>query len=68
MLVGLGALSTRSSAAGSAAALASYLLFEPSFVQAVMDMGEADANARREELLAFFRPTPLKTQEATPGL
>ena len=68
MLVGLGALSTRSSAAGSAAALASYPLFEPSFMQAVMDMGEADANARREELLAFFRPTPLKTQETTPGL
>lgn len=68
MLVGLGALSTRRSAAGSAAALASYLLFEPSFVQAVMDMGEADANARREELLAFFRPVPVKTQEPAPGL
>jgi NTE family protein len=62
MLVGLGALSTGRSAAGSAAALASYLLFEPSFVHAVMDMGEADANARREELLAFFKPTPAKPQ------
>ena len=62
MLVGLGALSTGRSAAGSAAALASYLLFEPSFVHAVMEMGEADANARREELLAFFKPPPAKPQ------
>lgn len=54
MLVGLGALSTSRGTVGSAAALASYLLFEPSFVQALVDMGEYDANARREELLAFF--------------
>ncbi len=67
MLVGLGALSTRRTAAGSAAALASYLLFEPAFVQAVMDMGEADANARREDLVAFFRPAHPKTQDASTG-
>ena len=54
MLVGLGALSTSRGTVGSAAALASYLLFEPLFVQALVDMGEYDANARREELLAFF--------------
>jgi len=67
MLVGLGALSTRRTAAGSAAALASYLLFEPAFVQAVMDMGEADANARRDELVAFFHPSSTKPQVFAPG-
>ncbi|MET0311878.1 MAG: patatin-like phospholipase family protein [Burkholderiaceae bacterium] len=36
-------------------ALASYLLFEPGFVQALMALGERDAFARKEELLAFFR-------------
>jgi len=67
MLVGLGALSTGRTAAGSAAALASYLLFEPTFVQAVMAMGEADANARRDELLAFFRPAGPKPPPAPNG-
>lgn len=67
MLVGLGALSTGRTAAGSAAALASYLLFEPSFVQAVMDMGEADANTRRDELLAFFKPPAPKPTDSPPA-
>jgi NTE family protein len=58
MLVGLGALSTARGTVGSAAALASYLLFEPSFVQALMDMGEFDAHARQAELLTFFRSAP----------
>lgn len=35
-------------------AMASYLLFEPGFVQALIELGERDAHARREELLAFF--------------
>jgi NTE family protein len=35
-------------------ALASYLLFEPPFVRALMALGEQDAFARKEELLAFF--------------
>jgi NTE family protein len=39
---------------GSGGALASYLLFEPGFVQALITMGENDAHARRAELLAFF--------------
>ncbi|MDP3134469.1 MAG: patatin-like phospholipase family protein [Burkholderiaceae bacterium] len=56
MLVGLGALSTTKGSVGSAAALASYLLFEPPFVRALIGMGEFDAHARRDELLAFFRP------------
>jgi NTE family protein len=35
-------------------ALASYLLFEPGFVQALIALGEQDAYARKQELLAFF--------------
>lgn len=58
LLVGLGALSTTRGDVGSAAALASYLLFEPAFVRALVEMGEFDANTRRDELLAFFRPVP----------
>lgn len=47
-LGGLGAL--RNGAAG----LASYLLFEPAFVQALVTLGERDAYERKAELLAFF--------------
>lgn len=47
-LGGLGAL--RDGAGG----LASYLLFEPAFVQALVSLGEHDAYARKAELLAFF--------------
>jgi NTE family protein len=38
----------------SGAALASYLLFEPGFVHALMQMGERDAYAHKSELLNFF--------------
>jgi NTE family protein len=55
-LIGLGALDTRRAAAGRAAALASYLLFEPAFVNALIALGEADARRRKDELLAFFAP------------
>lgn len=47
-LSGLGALK------GGAAAIASYLLFEPGFVQALMALGEHDAYAHKERLLAFL--------------
>ncbi|MDB5857582.1 MAG: Esterase of the alpha-beta hydrolase superfamily-like protein, partial [Ramlibacter sp.] len=47
-LGGLGALRN------GGAALASYLLFEPAFVQALIALGEQDAYARKDELLAFF--------------
>jgi NTE family protein len=47
-LGGLGALRTGGSA------LASYLLFEPAFVQALVALGEQDAYARKDELLSFF--------------
>jgi NTE family protein len=51
-LAGLGALGAHGSPGG--AALASYLLFEPGFINALMALGEHDAYARKEELLAFF--------------
>ncbi len=47
-LGGLGALKS------GGGALASYLLFEPDFVQALVALGEQDAYARKDELLAFF--------------
>ncbi|MBG9389223.1 patatin-like phospholipase family protein [Caenimonas aquaedulcis] len=47
-LGGLGALK------GGGGALASYLLFEPGFVQALIALGEQDAYARKEELLSFL--------------
>jgi NTE family protein len=47
-LGGLGALR------GGAAGVASYLLFEPAFVQALVALGERDAYAHKAELLAFF--------------
>jgi NTE family protein len=53
-LVGLGALETRRSAGSSAAALASYLLFEPAFVHALIECGERDASLQQQQLLAFF--------------
>jgi NTE family protein len=53
-LAGMGALGSGKGSAASAAALASYLLFEPPFVNALLDWGERDALARRDELLAFF--------------
>lgn len=55
-LVGLGALDTARSAAGSTAALASYLLFEPDFINALMALGASDAQRRQAELLHFLMP------------
>lgn len=47
-LGGLGALR------GGGAALASYLLFEPGFVQALLTLGEQDAFAHKAQIEAFF--------------
>lgn len=51
-LAGLGALGAKGSPGG--AALASYLLFEPGFIKALMDLGERDAYAHKSELIDFF--------------
>jgi NTE family protein len=53
-LTGLGALDTTRGAAGSAAALASYLMFEPDFIQALIELGEGDAWRRKADLVKFF--------------
>jgi NTE family protein len=58
-LGGLGALK------GGGGALASYLLFEPGFVQALIALGEQDAYARKEELLAFLAEAPVQASLAT---
>jgi NTE family protein len=50
VLEGLGALR------GSGAALASYLLFEPEFISALMALGHADVQARADEILSFLAP------------
>lgn len=50
VLEGLGALR------GSGAALASYLLFEPEFISALMALGQADVQARADEILSFLAP------------
>lgn len=57
-LGGLGALK-------GGGALASYLLFEPGFVQALVALGEQDAYARKAELLAFFPESPVQPGLAT---
>lgn len=51
VLEGLGALR------GSGAALASYLLFEPGFIEALMALGRADVQTRADEILAFLSPS-----------
>jgi NTE family protein len=53
-LKGLGALETEHASSGSAASLASYLMFEPSFVQALIELGEHDAWRRQADLKALF--------------
>jgi NTE family protein len=55
-LKGLGALETGAASGGSAASLASYLMFEPGFVQALIELGEHDAWLRQDDLTALFQP------------
>jgi NTE family protein len=61
ILAGLGALGPNGQAGSAAmtsgsgaAALASYLLFEPGFIGALMDLGQRDAYAQKTQLLEFF--------------
>ena len=58
-LGGLGALK------GGGGALASYLLFEPGFVQALVALGRHDALAQKKELLAFFADEAVSRPQAT---
>jgi len=52
LLRGMGVSGSGKDARG--AALASYLLFEAPYTRALMDLGEADALARRDEVRSFF--------------
>jgi NTE family protein len=52
LLRGVGVSGQGPSAQG--AALASYLLFEPGYTGELIALGEADVQARRDEVLAFF--------------
>jgi NTE family protein len=52
----LAALSGKPGAGSTGAGLTSYLLFEPEFVKPLMELGERDAYARKQDLLEFFKP------------
>ncbi len=54
LLRGVGVSSKLAQQGARGAALASYLLFEAPYTQALMALGEADTLARRDEVLAFF--------------
>lgn len=56
-LSGLGILNSQKGAHPSAAALASYLMFEPDFVQSLMTMGERDAWTQQADLMALLTCT-----------
>jgi NTE family protein len=47
--------------------LASYLLFDGPFCRRLIEMGRADAQARRMDLLEFFREDPTSTGSAPDG-
>jgi NTE family protein len=55
VLEGMGALR------GNGAALASYLLFEPGFIAALMTLGQTDVQARADEILSFLAPAQALT-------
>jgi len=59
-----GDVAAAASGAPRGAALASYLLFEPPFTRELMALGDADAMARRDEVVQFFRWDLTRRQEA----
>ncbi len=50
----LSSIAGKQGATGAGAALASYLLFEPAFTGALMALGQRDAYAQKDALLAFL--------------
>ncbi len=58
MLGGIGATEVRG------AALASYLLFERSFTQELISLGERDTYAMRDQVIAFFEPERIAALQA----
>jgi NTE family protein len=52
---------------GGGAALASYLLFEAPYTRALMALGEADTDARRKEVEAFFGWSSAAVGAMVPG-
>lgn len=63
-LTGLGILDSAQGASPSAAALTSYLLFEPDFVQALVQLGERDAWAQQADLMALVACTERPAADA----
>jgi len=61
LLAGIGALETRGGL------LLSYLLFDSSYTQELMQLGKADATARKSEILAFLRAEPTLLEATYPG-
>ena len=47
--------------------LLSYLLFDSSYTQELMQLGQADARARKSEILAFLRAEPTLLEATYPG-
>ena len=70
LLRGVGVGGQGAQARGSA--LASYLLFEAPYTQELMALGEADTEARRDEVLRFFNwdraPVPIPFPAPAPAL